>query len=64
VAIVGGYSRSGWANIILIEDLYGLKGLEFCQNPTRCFFLLCVYYISVIRQICWMGPPEYVTNRI
>eukprot|EP01047_Picozoa_sp_COSAG01_P128462 COSAG01_NODE_57820_length_309_cov_59.552381_1_plen_26_part_10 len=26
MTIVGGYSRSGWANIILIEDLYGLKG--------------------------------------
>jgi hypothetical protein len=38
VTIVGGYSRSGWANIVLIEDLYGLKGLEFCQNPTSCFF--------------------------
>eukprot|EP01047_Picozoa_sp_COSAG01_P039008 COSAG01_NODE_3198_length_6430_cov_10.203759_4_plen_52_part_00 len=51
MTIVGGYSRSGWANIILIEDLYGLKGLEFCQNPTSCFFLLCMYYISVTRQI-------------
>eukprot|EP01049_Picozoa_sp_SAG25_P014094 SAG25_NODE_2384_length_1663_cov_2.390026_1_plen_23_part_10 len=23
MTIVGGYSRSGWANIILIEELYG-----------------------------------------
>eukprot|EP01047_Picozoa_sp_COSAG01_P022210 COSAG01_NODE_1312_length_10767_cov_25.248969_5_plen_70_part_00 len=48
----------------LIEELYGLKGLEFCQNPTSCFILLCVYYISVIRQICWIAPPGYVSNRI
>eukprot|EP01047_Picozoa_sp_COSAG01_P125571 COSAG01_NODE_54634_length_330_cov_14.632035_1_plen_91_part_10 len=47
-----------------LEDLYGLKGLEFCQNPTSCFFVLCVYYISVMRQTCWIGPPEYVSNRI
>jgi hypothetical protein len=43
VTIVGGSSRPGWANIVLIEDLYGLKGLEFCQNPTGvlyCFGML------------------------
>jgi hypothetical protein len=40
VTIVGGYSRSGWANIILIEELYGLKALEFCQNPTSSFFFI------------------------
>jgi hypothetical protein len=39
VTIVGGYSRSGWANIILTEDLYGLKGLEY-----RCVTLV---YTSV-----------------
>jgi hypothetical protein len=56
--------RLDFCNIIL-EELYGLKGLELCQNPTRvAFFKLCVYCISVTRQIGWVEPPEYVYNRI
>jgi hypothetical protein len=28
-----------------VEELYGLKGLNFCPNPPSRFFLLLVYYI-------------------
>eukprot|EP01047_Picozoa_sp_COSAG01_P054496 COSAG01_NODE_5962_length_3931_cov_864.532620_1_plen_78_part_10 len=40
--IVGGYSWWDWVSIILIGELYGLKGLNFCQNPPSHFFLLLV----------------------
>jgi hypothetical protein len=32
---VGGYSWWDWVSIILVEELYGLKGLNFCQNPPK-----------------------------
>jgi hypothetical protein len=36
--IVGGYSWWRWESIILVEELDGLKGLKFCQNPPSRFF--------------------------
>ena len=62
--IVGGYSWWRWESIILVEELDGLKGLKFCQNPPSRFFLLLVYYIIILRQICWKALPEYVPNGI
>jgi hypothetical protein len=62
--IVGGYSWWDWVSIIPVEELYGLKGLNFCQNPPSRFFLLLVYYIISLRQICWKTSPKCVSNEM
>jgi hypothetical protein len=64
LCIVGGYSGWDWVSIILVEELYDLIVLNFCQNPPSRFFLLLVYYIIILRQICWKALPEYVPNGI
>ena len=58
--IVGGYSWWDWVSIILVEELYDLIVLNFCQNPPSRFFLLLVCYIIILRQICWKALPKYV----
>eukprot|EP01047_Picozoa_sp_COSAG01_P097175 COSAG01_NODE_27538_length_683_cov_0.940068_1_plen_85_part_00 len=55
--------RLDFCNIIL-EELYGLKGLNYAKIPLVAFFKLCVYCISVTREIGRVEPPEYVSNRI
>ena len=64
LCIVGGYSGWDWVSIILVEELYDLIVLNFCQNPPSRFFLLLVYYIIILHQICWKALPEYVPNGI
>ena len=64
LCIVGGYSGWDWVSIILVEELYDLIVLNFCQNPPSRFFLLLVYYIIILHQICWEALPKYVPNGI
>ena len=60
--IAGDYSSWGRVSIILVEELDGLQGLKFCQNPPSRFFLLLVYYSIIVREICWTAPPKRDPN--
>jgi hypothetical protein len=61
--IVGGrYPWWDWVSIILVEELYGLKGLNFCQNPPSRFFLFLVFYIISFRAEIVATPTLVVAS--